>query len=270
MNLVEVKKLCKNFTVEKGLFSGRGVVEAVKNVSFTISQGETVALVGESGSGKSTIGRLLQGLIEPTSGEILFLEKNSSTLSARERANIVQMIFQDPFASLNPKLSVGTMLREALILKTSQKDISQITDLSEFVMRKSSNLLRSVGLPADILGDYPHQFSGGQRQRLGIARALAMRPKLIIADEPVSALDISIQAQILNLLLDLKETLGISYLLISHDLSVVEEIADRVLVLHHGEIVEEGLTGNIFSQPQHEYTKTLLEAIPRVSLDISP
>ncbi|OGR82125.1 MAG: hypothetical protein A2901_07680 [Elusimicrobia bacterium RIFCSPLOWO2_01_FULL_54_10] len=242
--VLDVKNLSKKFPIESGLFKVKGYVQAVKNVSFSIAENEIVALVGESGSGKSTVGKLIQGLIQPDAGEIL--------LDGKVRAREVQMIFQDPYASLNPKLSVGTMLKEALALSKSSQT--------------PADLLKSVGLPADILHDYPHQFSGGQRQRLGIARALAANPKLIIADEPVSALDVTIQAQILKLLLSLKNERKISYLFITHDLSVVEELAGKVLVMKEGEIVEQGAVREIFERPQNAYTKTLLAATLRVTI----
>lgn len=249
--LIEVKNLSKNFPIEAGLWRTRGLVHAVQNVSFKIERGEILGLVGESGSGKSTIGRMIQGLVQPTSGIIQFEGEHSTTLSSRERGHFVQTIFQDPFSSLNPKRSVGFILKEALHQRNSSSNLEE--DLE--------SLLESVGLPRDIGKYYPHQFSGGQRQRIGIARALAMKPKLIIADEPVSALDLSIQAQILNLLLDLNQKFGISYLFISHDLSVVEMVASRALVLQNGKIEEEGKVQEIFQNPVSPYTKNLLSSI---------
>lgn len=254
--LLEVKGLTKEFPVPRGLFQTKGTVSAVKEVSFSIDSGETTALVGESGSGKTTVGKLIQGLLGPTRGAILFEGRESGSISRVERARFVQMIFQDPFASLNPKMSVGSMLREAI----RQAGPSGPEGLDH----EAGRLLESVGLPANILHNYPHQFSGGQRQRLGIARAMATRPKLIVADEPVSALDVSIQAQILNLLADLKDQLGISYLLIAHDLSVVEQMADKVLVMRDGGIVENGTVREVFTAPRESYTKTLLAAVPRL------
>ncbi len=250
--MVEVKNLNKRFNIEGNLFSSKGHVQAVKDVSFKIDNNEILALVGESGSGKSTVGKLIQGLIKADSGEMFFDGKNAETLTRKNRAHQVQMIFQDPYSSLNPKLSVGTMLREALSLAANPQTPEE--------------LLASVGLPNDILDDYPHQFSGGQRQRLGIARALAMKPRLIIADEPVSALDVTIQAQILKLLLSIKTEQKISYLFITHDLSIVEAVADRVLVMREGEIVEQGDVASVYSNPQNDYTKTLLAAIPKVTI----
>ena len=250
--MLSVKNLFKRFPVEGSFFRTKGFVEAVKNVSLEVGPDEIVALVGESGSGKTTVGKLIQGLAVPDSGEILFNGIRAESLSRKKRAAEVQMIFQDPFSSLNPKLSVGTMLREALMLAENPEEPLALLD--------------SVGLPPDILHDYPHQFSGGQRQRLGIARALAMRPRLVIADEPVSALDVSISAQILNLLLDLKAKTRISYLLITHDLSVVQSMADRILVMKDGEIVEEGSVASVYGSPKNSYTQTLLAAIPRITI----
>lgn len=252
--LLEVRNLSKRFPVEGG-FPGRsrGFVEAVRGATFSLEPGETLALVGESGSGKSTLGKMIQGLIEPTAGEIFFRGEPAAPLSRRERARRVQMIFQDPFASLNPKMTVGNMLAEAL----RQGQRSQASGNGS-----AAGLLESVGLSASVAGHYPHQFSGGQRQRVGIARALALSPELIIADEPVSALDLSVQAQILNLLMDLKERLNISYLLIAHDLSVVEHMADRVMVMQNGAIVEQADKASLFKNPRHPYTRTLLAAMP--------
>ncbi len=253
--LLEVKDLTKRFPIASGLFKTRGFLEAVSHVSFSVKAGETVALVGESGSGKSTLGKIVQGLLEPTEGDVFFEGVNARSLSRRERARRVQMVFQDPFASLNPKLSVGTILGEAVRLSgTSGADPKE----------RIEKLLISVGLPANILQSYPHQFSGGQRQRIGIARALAMNPRIIVADEPVSALDLSVQAQILNLLLDLRERFGISYLLIGHDLSVIEQMSDRVLVLNRGKVVEEGPVEQVFQNPKEAYTRSLLEAVPQI------
>jgi len=248
--MLEVKRLSKRFPIESGFFQIKGWVFAAQDISFTIAENEIVALVGESGSGKSTVGKLIQGLIKQDAGQIFFDGQDAGELSRKERARHVQMIFQDPYSSLNPKLSVGAMLKEALGLSGSSQS--------------PSALLESVGLPQDILNDYPHQFSGGQRQRLGIARALAANPKAIIADEPVSALDVTLQAQILKLLLALKTERKISYLFITHDLSAARSLASRVLVMKEGKIAEQGSVADIFERPQTPYTKTLLAAIPRV------
>ncbi|MBI2118277.1 MAG: ABC transporter ATP-binding protein [Elusimicrobia bacterium] len=257
--LLEVKNLVKRFSVEKGIFKKQGFIEAVKNVSFTIEEGEIVSLVGESGSGKSTIGRMIQGLIQSSSGEIYFEGKKAELLELKTRAQYAQTIFQDPFASLNPKLSIGFILKEAL---EQSKNLYK----KEELLKEVKNLLDAVGLPQALLNDYPHQFSGGQRQRIAIARALAMQPKLIIADEPVSALDLSIQAQILNLLMDLNKNFGISYLLIAHDLSIVQQMSDKVMVIKNGEIVEQGSNEQIFNDPKETYTKNLLSSVPLLEI----
>lgn len=261
--LLEIKNLSKQFPIESGIFKTRGFLHAVQNVSFSMHPGEIIGLVGESGSGKTTIGKMIQGLIEPTGGEILIEGTNVKNLARKERAEFVQMIFQDPFASLNPKLCVGTILSEA-VQHHAYSNRQKIT--KEETVEIVKNLLKSVGMPDHILHDYPHQFSGGQRQRLMIARSLAMKPKLLIADEPVSALDLSIQAQILNLLTELNEKLNIAILLITHDLSIVEYLADRILVAQNGKIVEEGTTEKIFESPQELYTQKLFSAIPSLIL----
>ena len=253
-NLLSVNSVTKHFPIETGFFHNAGFMAAVQDVSFSMRPGRITAVVGESGSGKTTLARMIQGLLPVTQGEILAEGKNINTLNRRERARFSQMVFQDPFASLNPKLSVGTMLEEAVRQNMEQTSIKG--DIPETI----SKLLSSVGLPDNILKDYPHQFSGGQRQRLGIARALALSPKLIIADEPVSALDLSIQSQILNLLLDLNETGGIAILLIAHDLSVVRKMADDVLVMKDGRVAEQGPAQKIFAKPEDPYTQKLLSA----------
>ncbi len=251
--LLELKNIGKQFRIESGLFSTRGTVRAAHDVTFTIEPGEIVALVGESGSGKTTVGKMIQGLLRPDSGKILFDGKDASGMDRKERAAWTQMIFQDPYSSLNPKMTVGAALREAMHRNSSAgTGHSAFTEIGE--------ILGLVGLPSNIQDSYPHQFSGGQRQRIVIARALALHPRLIVADEPVSALDVSIQAQILNLLLDLKSKLNLTYLLITHDLPVVEYLSDRVLVMRDGELVEQGPTQQIFSAPQNPYTQKLLSA----------
>ena len=239
--------------------SGKHQIKAVDGVSFTLDQGETLGIVGESGSGKSTLGRLILNLLDPTSGAVTFDSKQLSSLSKKELRTSrreMQMIFQDPFSSLDPRMSVGDLIREPL-------DIHQI-------MRKQErndlvqSTATSVGLPADALDRYPHEFSGGQRQRIAIARAIITNPKLIVADEPVSALDVSIQSQILNLLLELQRKLELTYIFISHDLSVVQHIADKIMVLYLGKIVEFGTNDEIFNNPKHPYTKALMSAVPRI------
>ncbi|MFB0527443.1 MAG: ATP-binding cassette domain-containing protein [bacterium] len=260
--MLKVDNLKKYFPVERGVF--RKVVDyvrAVNGISFEIGKGEVFALVGESGCGKTTTAKLIVGLLKPTHGKILFYRKDISLLGRRELARKIQIIFQDPFASLNPRLTIGTIIGEAVKhrLEATGEKIK-----TKEIKKETKELLDRVGLPVNILNDYPHQFSGGQRQRIGIARALAMRPELIVADEPVSSLDISVQAQILNLLLDLRDSLGLSYLLIAHDLNVVRFLSDRVAVMYQGKIVERGSVKDVYEDSHHPYTKSLLEAIPTV------
>lgn len=258
--MLKVENLKKYFPVERGVF--RKVVDyirAVDGISFEIGKGEVFALVGESGCGKTTTAKLIVRLLEATDGKIFFYGKDISLLGRRELARKIQIIFQDPFASLNPRLTIGTIIGEAVKhrLETADEKVN-----TKKIRAKTKELLNRVGLPVNILNEYPHQFSGGQRQRIGIARALAMEPELIVADEPVSSLDISVQAQILNLLLDLRDSLGLSYVLIAHDLNVVRFLSDRIAVMYQGKIVETGSVKNIYDDPQHPYTKRLLEAIP--------
>lgn len=257
-DLVVVENLVKHFPIRKGVFSRvSGAVRAVDGVSFSIPRGKTLALVGESGSGKTTAGRLLLRLLEPTSGTIVFDGQDISTLSAEKLRPLrkrMQLIFQDPYGSLNPRMTVYSMLSEAISV---HEDVSKVKK-----RERVSELLELVGMPPEAADRYPHEFSGGQRQRLGIARALAVSPDLIVADEPVSALDVSIQAQILNLLEDLQEQLGLTYLFIGHDLSVVQHIADYVAVMYLGRIMEIGPVADIFAEPAHPYTKALLSAVP--------
>lgn len=257
--ILEARHLVKSFAVEGGILRRRvGEVRAVEDVSLTLSPGEVVALVGESGSGKTTVGKLLVGLFAPEEGTVLLNGEPASSFPHRRRAGFIQMIFQDPFASLNPKLPVGTILAEAVRVRRSLREHPAAGSVTQEVQ----DLLELVGLPRHCRDEYPHQFSGGQRQRLGIARALALGPQVLIADEPVSALDLSIQAQILNLLLDLKAQHHLSYLVIAHDLAVVDFLADRVLVMQAGRIVEQGPTATVLTHPQHPYTQRLLDAVP--------
>jgi oligopeptide transport system ATP-binding protein len=257
--LLRVQDLTKNFDIGGGLLArDRTVVHAVDNVSFEIGRAETLGLVGESGSGKSTTGRCVLRLIEPTSGEIFFEERdvvrmNSDRLRGLRRD--VQIIFQDPFASLNPRMTVGAIIGEALTIHGLAKTRAKFTE-------RVVELLETVGLQADHMRRYPHEFSGGQRQRIGIARALAVEPKLIVCDEPVSALDVSIQAQVINLLEDLQQKFGIAYLFIAHDLSVVEHISMRVAVMYLGRIVEIASARDLYASPRHPYTEALLSAVP--------
>ena len=256
--LLEVTNLKKYFPIKGGVFSKTvGFVYAVDDVSFTVGKGETLGLVGESGCGKSTTGRSILRLIEPTDGKVTFegqdvtaLDKNAMRALRRE----MQIIFQDPYASLNPRMTVGSIVGEPL-------EIHKIARGREKTERVAS-LLQKVGLRAEDMRKYPHEFSGGQRQRIGIARALALNPKLIVCDEPVSALDVSIQAQVINLLEDLQEEFGLSYLFIAHNLNVVEHISNRVAVMYLGQIVELASDTDLYNDAQHPYTEALLSAVP--------
>ncbi|MBN2823056.1 MAG: dipeptide ABC transporter ATP-binding protein [Coriobacteriia bacterium] len=257
--LLRVNNLKKYFPVEQGLLTSRlsRKVKAVDDVSFTVNQGETLGLVGESGCGKSTTGRCLIKLLVPTSGTVEFEDRDVAKLRGRDLKAFrrdVQFIFQDPYASLNPRMTIGEIVSEPLVVHgigTKTERRSQVQDL-----------LKTVGLNPEHLNRYPHEFSGGQRQRIGIARSLALRPKLIICDEPVSALDVSIQAQIVNLLSDLQDEFGLTYVFIAHDLSVVRHISDRVAVMYLGKIVELGDWKNLYDAPHHPYTQSLLSAVP--------
>ncbi len=263
MPLIEARNLIKIYPLGKSLFGGRahGEVRAVDDVSLTIEGGETLGLVGESGSGKSTLGRLILRLIEPTSGSIRF--DGHDVLAAgygelRRLRRDMQIIFQDPFGSLDPRLRVEDVIAEPLIIHESLTSEARQTRVAE--------LLRAVGMDESAGRRYPHEFSGGQRQRIGIARALALRPKFIVADEPVSALDVSVGAQIVNLLAQLQREFGLTYLFISHSMPVVRYLATRIAVMYHGHIVETGTTAQMTEEPQHPYTRSLLEATPEIAM----
>ena len=256
-SLLEVKGLKKYFPLQKGWRRERTYVRAVDGIDLSIYRGEVLGLVGESGCGKTTVGRLILKLIEPTEGEILFEGKNLSRLDKKEIHPLrrsLQIIFQDPFASLNPRMTVAEIVGRPM-------EIHGLVDRSGRD-EKVAQLLESVGLQKEHLYRYPHEFSGGQRQRIGIARALATQPKLIVADEPTSALDVSVQAQILNLMKELKEAFGLTYLFISHNIGVIRHLSDRVAVMYLGKVVEMGKKKDLFQFPMHPYTKALLAAVP--------
>ena len=258
--LLDAVDLKKYYPVKKGLFSKLKLVKAVDGVSFTLERGKTLAIVGESGCGKSTLGRMLTMIERPTEGELFykgqnFLVNDSETEKLRRKK--IQIVFQNPYASLNPRKKVGTILEEPLLINTNLSAKERKEQVLE--------MMAKVGLKPEFYDRYPHMFSGGQRQRIAIARGLMLHPDIVVADEPVSALDVSVRAQVLNLMMDLQEEMGLSYVFISHDLSVVEHIADEVMVMYLGRVVEQGETKAIFSNPHHPYTQALLSATPRLS-----
>lgn len=261
--LLEVRNLCKHFVSRSGfLRRASHVTKAVDGVSFTVNAGETLGLVGESGCGKTTTGRMLLRLIEPTSGEMLFHHEGKAVdlgklrgEELRQFRRHIQMVFQDPYASLNPRMRVYELIAEPLTVLEPQLTPKQVEERVMWIAE-------AVNLKPEHLGRYPHAFSGGQRQRICIARALVVRPRLLVCDEPVSALDVSVRAQIINLLKDLQQEFGLTYIFVAHDLAVVENISTRVAVMNAGQIVEIADTDSLYNNPQHEYTKTLLAAIP--------
>jgi ABC-type glutathione transport system ATPase component len=275
---LEIQGLSKRFPIEGGILRRAvGSVQALDHVSLSLDKGETLGIVGGSGCGKSTLAKLIMGLITPDAGEVLWDGHNMAAFSPLERARRVQMIFQDPYASLNPKLSIGTQLRDVVALTRPAGTLSHgeraygsvpspfREKVAEGRMREECiRLLDTVGLPADVLSHYPFQFSGGQRQRIAIARALAMNPELLIADEPLSSLDVTTQAQVLDLFGKLRTSYGLSFLFITHDLAVAYQFASRVIVLKEGRVVEEGITTAVLKNPQNPYTKALLAAVPHI------
>ncbi len=257
MPLLEVRNLVKEFPARGALWRTGARVRAVDEVSFAIEEGETFGLVGESGSGKTTTGRCILRLVTPTSGQVHFRGEDvlaASRSRMRELRRQMQIVFQDPFSSLNPRIRVGAIVEEPLVIHGVGDRAARRARVAE--------LFQLVGLDRTAFRRYPHQFSGGQRQRIGLARALALKPSFIVADEPVSSLDVSVQAQVINLLMDLQRQLGLTYLFIAHDLRLVEKICDRVAVMHRGRIVEMADTAAIFAAPTHPYTKALLSAMP--------
>ncbi len=276
MPLLEVRNLTKLFPLGESIFGGGATneVRAVDDVSLDIESGETLGLVGESGSGKSTLGRLVLRLIEPTSGSIHFDGRDLLAASRGEMRRLrrdMQIIFQDPFGSLDPRMRVEEIVSEPLLIHERMSSSAGALSFSRSLRKGSirarvAELLRAVGLDESALARFPHEFSGGQRQRVGIARALALHPRLIVADEPVSALDVSVGAQIVNLLAQLQREFGLTYLFISHSMPVVRYLATRIAVMYRGKIVEVGPTAQITTQPSHPYTRTLLEATPEVAV----
>nr|CAD6619592.1 dipeptide ABC transporter ATP-binding protein [Rhizobium sp. Khangiran2] len=260
--MLEVRDIKRDYELPGGLFKPKKIVHAVKGVSFRLERGKTLAIVGESGCGKSTLARMLTFIDEPTAGDLIIDGKKIDTRPGQLTAEMrqkVQIVFQNPYGSLNPRQKIGDVLGEPLLINTKMS--------AEERRDRATQMLVKVGLGPEHYNRYPHMFSGGQRQRIAIARALMLNPKLLVLDEPVSALDLSVQAQVLNLLADLQDEFGLTYVFISHDLSVVRYIADEVMVMYFGEAVEYGTRDAVFSDPQHEYTRTLFAATPRADVD---
>jgi ABC-type oligopeptide transport system ATPase subunit len=262
--VLSVRNLRKEFPVRKGMFGTREYKVAVADVSFDIARGKTLAIVGESGSGKSTVGLMLLGLLAPTKGDIVYEGRNLNTLSSAERNRMrrrMQVVFQDPYASLNARMTVREALTEGMIVQGIGANAKEREE-------RAARLLPQVGLPESALDRYPHEFSGGQRQRIAIARALSVEPSFIVLDEPTSALDVSVQSQVLNLLRRLQRENGLTYLFVTHNLGVVEYLADEVCVMEKGNVVERGTVDQIFDAPQQEYTRRLLSSIPSLDPDL--
>lgn len=260
--MLEIRNIKRDYRVPQGLFKQDKIVHAVKGVSFKLDKGKTLAIVGESGCGKSTLARILTFIDEPTAGDLLIDGQKVDTRPGHLTADMrqkVQIVFQNPYGSLNPRQKIGDVLGEPLLINTKMSPAER--------RERATDMLVKVGLGPEHYNRYPHMFSGGQRQRIAIARALMLNPKLLVLDEPVSALDLSVQAQVLNLLADLQEEFGLTYVFISHDLSVVRYIADEVMVMYYGEAVEYGTRDAVFSHPQHEYTRTLFAATPRADVE---
>lgn len=260
--MLDIRDIKRDYRVPQGLFKQDKIVHAVKGVSFKLDKGKTLAIVGESGCGKSTLARILTFIDEPTSGDLLVDGQKVDTRPGHLTADMrqkVQIVFQNPYGSLNPRQKIGDVLGEPLLINTKMSAAER--------RERATDMLVKVGLGPEHYNRYPHMFSGGQRQRIAIARALMLNPKLLVLDEPVSALDLSVQAQVLNLLADLQEEFGLTYVFISHDLSVVRYIADEVMVMYYGEAVEYGARDAVFSDPQHEYTRTLFAATPRADVE---
>ncbi|PIU83553.1 MAG: ABC transporter ATP-binding protein [Elusimicrobia bacterium CG06_land_8_20_14_3_00_38_11] len=253
--ILKTVNLNKSFRAEKNFFSSKtSGIKAVDNVSIKLKNGDVMGIAGESGSGKTTLAKIVSGLLDYDSGEVFINDRELKNYSRYELSKKVQMIFQDPFSSLNPKLSIGTAITEAI--KTQNQNLSE----------KAIEILNMVGMAPDTMQKYPHQFSGGQRQRIAIARALASKPEIIIADEPVSSLDISVQAQIMNLFLDLKKTLGLSYIIISHDLNLLSAVSDNIAIMQNGKIIEYGQSEKIMDSPENPYTQRLISSILTINV----